>query len=100
MAKEQKEELPTVEPAGVQPTLPNMRPKVQMLQFPPRPCKPLHLPPMQQTEPSRLEGMIGFLEDHRKNKRSDGLYKWVLWKQALTDSLLRYSKLDPEDGQS
>ena len=52
---------------------------------------------MQTAEPYKLEGMIGFLEGRRKTKRNDGLYKWVLWKQALTDTLLRFSKIEPDE---
>ena len=74
---------------NVKPVLPNKRPKVQMF--------PLLLPPMQTAEPYKLEGMIGFLEGRRKTKRNDGLYKWVLWKQALTDTLLRFSKIEPDE---
>jgi len=54
--------------------------------------RPLLLPPVERSEPTRAEGMIELLEHKRKSLRSDGLYNWVLWKQALTDSLLRYTK--------
>ena len=48
---------------------------------------PLYLPPVEYPEPRSPSEMLNFLEDGRKNMRFDGLYRWVLWKETLSDVL-------------
>ena len=95
---------PTARKRPTSPTLPIKRAKAEslpILSHQKRPSSnpllmPVLLPTVQQPEPAKARPMIEFLEYHRKTQRSDGLYRWVLWKEALTDSLLRYSKQEEE----